>query len=166
MISAMGVLRSSNRLSSSPLLNASFRVVSGPSGRTLAPEYKLGTVLCFMHKDSPERATLNAAGLGSKTCVKSTLASDYSKTIHAEHRHRQEWTAYQRYVGGVKEAAREDRQEKQLEATLSIAKAAQGAQAVDPDCPSCDWKQKPTTKNLAAALAAHAREKHPPVGAS
>ncbi len=129
-----------------------------------APEYKLGTILCFMHKDSPERATLDAAGLGGKFCRKDTIASDYAATIHGEHRHRQEWAAYQRYVQGEKETKREARQDRQLEATLAIARAAQGSQAVDPDCPGCDWKQKPDTKNLVAALRLHVAAKHTPNG--
>ena len=135
-----------------------------------APEYKLGTILCFMHPDAPERATLDAAGLGGKFCRKHTLPSDYAATIHGEHRHRQEWAAYQRYVAGQKEAKREQRLDEQLEATLSIARAqgsqaveAQAPQAVETDCPRCDWQQRPATKNRRAALAAHAREKHPAV---
>ena len=134
-----------------------------------APEYKMGTILCFMHKDSPERATLDAAGLSGKTCRKHTLPSDYSKMIHAEHRHKQEWAAYSRYVGNQKEAKREQRSDEQLEATLSIARAAQGSPeaqaplAIDPDCPRCSWSQGPSTKNRRAALVAHARAKHPAV---
>lgn len=134
-----------------------------------APEYKMGTLLCFMHPDAPERATLDAAGLTGKTCRKHTLPNDYAKTIHGEHRHKQEWAAYMRYVAGQKEAVREARQDKQLEATLTIARAAQGSQAVEAkapqavetDCPRCDWQQRPATKNRRAALAAHGREKHP-----
>ncbi len=147
--------------------DGAFRFVSD---KDKAPEYKMGTLLCFMHKDSPERATLDAAGLSGKLCRKHTLPSDYAKTIHAEHRHRQEWAAYSRYVAGQKEAKREQRSDEQLEATLTIARAAQGSpearapQAVEPDCRACDWKQKPSTKNLAAALAAHGREKHPAGG--
>ncbi len=128
-----------------------------------APEYKMGTILCFMHPDAPERATLDAAGLGGKFCRKHTFPSDYSKVIHGEHRHKQEWAAYSRYVAGQKEAMREQRSDEQLEATLSIARAAQGSQAVDPDCPRCDWQQGASTKNRRAALVAHARAKHPVV---
>lgn len=134
-----------------------------------APEYKMGTILCFMHKDSPERATLDAAGLGGKFCRKHTLPSDYAATIHAEHRHRQEYAAYSRYVAGQKEAVREARQDRQLEATLSIARAANPQAPPEPqtteatgehDCGDCDWRQKPNTKNPAAALRMHARAKH------
>lgn len=155
-----------------------FMFVSDPKD---APEYKMGTILCFMHKDSPDRATLDAAGLGGKFCRKHTLPSDYAKVIHAEHRHGREWAAFSRHVASQKEAVREARLDSQLEATLSIARAqgsqaveAQGAaadgraveaaaapQAVDPDCPRCGWEQGASTKNRRAALVAHARAKHP-----
>ncbi|KKL95642.1 hypothetical protein LCGC14_1852490, partial [marine sediment metagenome] len=38
------------------------RFVSDPSN---APEYKMGTVKCFLHKDSPERPILETIGLQS-----------------------------------------------------------------------------------------------------
>ena len=41
-----------------------------------APEYKLGTIKCFLHKDSPERPILELVGLGSTTCPAAHLASD------------------------------------------------------------------------------------------
>ena len=135
-----------------------------------APEYKLGTILCFMHKDSPERAALDAAGLGGKFCRKHTLPSDYAATIHGEHRHRQEWAAYQRYVGNQKEAVREARLDSQLEATLDIARGAREAkqaveaktpQAGERDCPRCDWQQGASTKNRRSALRMHEKAIHP-----
>ena len=79
-----------------------YRFVADPAK---APEYKLGTVKCFLHPDAPERATIVEAGLANKSCRKDTLGSDHSKILHAEHRHKQEWVAYQRFVGGRKEEA-------------------------------------------------------------
>lgn len=148
--------------------DGAFRFVSD---KDKAPEYKMGEILCFMHKDAPERATLDAAGLTGKTCRKHTLPSDYAKTIHGEHRHKQEWAAYSRYVAGQKEAKREQRLDEQLEATLTIARAAKAPQAVeakapqavDADCPRCDWQQGASTKNRRAALRMHERAKHPAV---
>lgn len=134
-----------------------------------APVYTVGSLLCFLHKDSPERATLDAAGLGGKFCRKHTLPSEYAADMHGMHRHKQEWAARERYVAGQKEAMREARLDSQLEATLDIARSAKvpqaieakAPQAVEPDCRACDWKQKPSTKNLAAALRMHERAKHP-----
>ena len=136
-----------------------------------APEYKLGTILCFLHKDSPERASLDAAGLGGlKFCRKHTLPSTYAKTIHALHRHKQEWGALQDYLKGVKEQGERDDRRQQLEATLAIARGvAQGSPeaktppAIDPDCPRCSWRQQPATQNRRAALRMHERAKHPVV---
>ncbi|KKL23714.1 hypothetical protein LCGC14_2422640, partial [marine sediment metagenome] len=46
-----------------------------------APTYVGGTVLCFLHADSPERASgvLDKIGLAGKRCLKSNLASEHSK---------------------------------------------------------------------------------------
>src|SRR3990167_551583 len=86
-----------------------------------APEYKRGTVKCFLHIDAPERVILEEIGLGSKECPAGSLASTHSKRIHALRRHKDEWAAYQEYINDQKEAVREARQEKQLEATLALA---------------------------------------------
>jgi hypothetical protein len=86
-----------------------------------APEYKLGTIKCFLHPDSPERPVLELVGLGSATCPKATLASVQSKRLHGLHRHKQEWEAWQEHVEGKKEERREERLNQQLEATLALA---------------------------------------------
>ncbi|KKM00894.1 hypothetical protein LCGC14_1799930, partial [marine sediment metagenome] len=90
-----------------------------------APEYRPGTVKCFLHKDSPERPILEMVGLQSATCPKATLASDHSKRMHALHRHKNEWIAYQGYVEDQKEAKREKRLDEQLDATLALARGGQ-----------------------------------------
>jgi hypothetical protein len=60
------------------------------------------------------------------------LANSYSKHIHAQHRHKQEWAAYQEYVKEEKEKQAQARQDKQLEATLAIAGKAGGQDASVP----------------------------------
>jgi hypothetical protein len=95
------------------------RFVSDPKD---APEYIPGTVKCFLHRDSPERPILELIGLSGTFCPNDTLASEHSKRVHGLHRHKQEWAAYQEHVENRKEEAREARQDKQLEATLSIAR--------------------------------------------
>lgn len=87
-----------------------------------APEYKIGDIKCFMHKDSPMREIVDAAGLAGKTCRKSTIPSEHSKRVHGQHRHQQEWAAVQEFIEDRKEEKREKRLDEQLEATLSIAR--------------------------------------------
>ena len=90
-----------------------------------APEYKMGTIVCFLHVDSPERLIIEEIGLGAIKCRKHTLPSQSAWRLHGMHRHKQEWVAYQEFIEERKEKKREDRQDKQLEATLSIADRGQ-----------------------------------------
>ena len=96
-----------------------------------APEYKLGTIKCFLHPESPEQAILEEIGLSTTSCPAAHLTNQHSKRIHAQHRHKQEWAAYTQYKEDKKEEANLARQERQLEATLAIARAA-GQQAAEP----------------------------------
>lgn len=124
------------------------------------PEYKLGDVKCFLHADSPERASgvLDEIGLAGKACPAGHLSSLHSKRMHGHHRHKQEWAAYQEYVEEKKEAVREARQEKQLEATLGIARAAGGqpTPSEEPVAPVakgvCDTCGKTGLKNVGAHM--------------
>lgn len=100
-----------------------------------APEYKMGQIKCFLHKDSPERPILELVGLGNSTCPAEHLASEHAKRMHGLHRHKQEFAAWQEYVENKKEETRDARQSKQLEATLSIARG--GTQVVKGECDIC-----------------------------
>lgn len=100
-----------------------------------APEYKLGDIKCFLHPESPERPILAKIGLSGATCPAAHLASGHAKRLHAEHRHKHEWAALQEYLNDQKEAAALARQEKQLQATLDIARAS-GGQAAPVEAPS------------------------------
>ena len=88
-----------------------------------APTYRQGTVKCFMHAESSERASgvLDEIGLAGKVCVAGSLANVHSKRIHGERRHGREWAAYQEFIEDKKEEKAIARQEKQLEATLALA---------------------------------------------
>src|SRR3990170_1054550 len=90
------------------------------------PEYKHGSIKCFLHTDSSERATgiLDEIGLAGKTCPAGRLSSVHSKRMHGRHRHKQEWAAYEEYTKDQKEALQTTRQEQQLEATLEIARGS------------------------------------------
>lgn len=106
-----------------------------------APEYKLGEVKCFLHPDSPDRPTLVSIGLGGAYCPAAHLANNHSRRIHAEHRHGQEWKAYQEHIKEEKERADIERQNAQLEATLAIAGRAAGAEKAELlKCPECDYE--------------------------
>ena len=89
-----------------------------------AAEWKPGTVLCFLHADSPEQEILREIGLSANTCPAGQLRNNHSKRMHAMHRHKQEWAAYSEYLEGEREQENIDRQERQLEATLAIARGA------------------------------------------
>jgi hypothetical protein len=100
-----------------------------------APEYMPGTVKCFLHPESPERKILTEIGMDTITCPAANLANQHSKRIHAQHRHKQEWAAYHEYKGEQEKKRYEERQDKQLEATLSIARTA-GGQTGPSEAPS------------------------------
>lgn len=96
-----------------------------------APEYKLGNIFCFLHAESPEQPILAELGLSGTPCRKATLMNPHSKRMHALHRHPQEWEAYQDFLDNKKESDANERQEKQLSATLALAGRAVGAPAVE-----------------------------------
>lgn len=93
-----------------------------------APEYRLGIIKCFLHADSPERPILEEIGLAGVTCPAAHLASQHAKRQHGLHRHKQEWAALQEHLSGQKEQQREDRLDRQLEATLALAGRAASEQ--------------------------------------
>jgi hypothetical protein len=125
-----------------------------------APEYHKGTVKCFLHADSPERASgvLNEIGLAGKVCPAGSLASVHSKRTHGERRHGREWAAYKEYLDNEKEEKAITRQEKQLEATLALARGTaeqaasyegEPARVLDPKT-ACDICGKGGLKNVGA----------------
>ena len=108
-----------------------------------APEYKLGTIKCFLHADSPERPILEEIGLSGVTCPAAHLASQHARRQHGLHRHKQEWAAYQEFMEDKKEEKREGRLDKQLEATLAVAERA-GGQAAPIETPDPAQEDKGT----------------------
>ncbi len=116
-----------------------FMFVSDPKD---APEYKMGSIVCFLHVDAPERAIIEKIGLGAVKCRKHTLPSEHAWRMHGQHRHKQEWAAYQEYKEDRKEEKREQRQDEQLAATLSIARGGtalgiENPVAVKGECDVC-----------------------------
>jgi len=105
------------------LPDGSFMFTTNPSE---APEYKMGSVKCFLHPESIERQSgvLAAVGLSGITCPAGKLASLYSKRIHAKGRHGKQWAAVQEYVDDEKQRTQEERQQAQIDATLELARGA------------------------------------------
>lgn len=128
-----------------------------------APEYKMGQIKCFLHEESPERLSgiLDEVGLTGVVCPAGHLASLYSKRIHAQHRHRQQWESYQEHIALQKTQEQEDRQQKQLEATLALAGRVAGVEPevvleqVRHDCPDCGWEN---VKNTEIGLQTHQKQ--------
>ena len=142
-----------------------------------APTYVGGTVKCFLHADSPERASgvLDKIGLAGKRCPKDNLASEHSKRIHAATRHSKEQEALQDYLDREEKQEDRDAQRKQLDATLDLARGVSGSAAVEadaapaeqattvlnaiedqlPSCGQCDFIAKSN-----AGLSAHVRGAH------
>ena len=125
--------------------NGDFMFVADPKD---APEYKIGDIKCFLHVDAPERVIVEEIGLGAVQCRKHTLPSQHAWRMHGQHRHKQEWAAYQEFIEDRKEEKREQRSDEQLEATLSIARGG-AAVAVKGECDVEDCDYTGTKRQLA-----------------
>jgi len=102
-----------------------------------APEYKLGEIKCFLHRESPDQVFLQEIGLSGIYCPKATIANPHSKRMHALHRHHDEWEAYQDFLNDRKETATNKRQQDQIDATLALAEKASGTSLPKVRCNAC-----------------------------
>ena len=93
-----------------------------------APKYKLGTIKCFLHKESPEKVVLEEIGLSANPCPKKTLKNNHSRRMHALHRHPEEWKAYEDFIDERTKVEDRDRQIAQLDATLALAGRASASE--------------------------------------
>lgn len=112
-----------------------FRFTSKPEN---APKYHQGSLKCFMHADSDERASglLTEMGLGAMRCVAGKLATPWAKQEHERKKHRQESAAYQKYIADLdtkhwREQEEEGRQlqREQVHAMQALAERAADAPA-------------------------------------
>ncbi|KKK76984.1 hypothetical protein LCGC14_2858180, partial [marine sediment metagenome] len=85
------------------------------------PEYRQGSVKCFMHKESEERKLLDSLGMAGKLCIAGHLANIYAKRIHERKCHKREREMYQDYLDDKKEEAAIERQEMQYTAMMALA---------------------------------------------
>ena len=93
-----------------------------------APKWVEGQVKCFMHPEAPERETLALLGI-PPVCDTGNLRNNQAKRDHAEHCHKREWAAFNEHESMERERVYNDRQDRQLEATLAIAGKAAGQPA-------------------------------------
>lgn len=125
-----------------------------------APEYVKGTTKCFLHKDSPDRVILDQIGMANILCPAGQLASTYSKRIHAQHRHKNQWEAYQDYIRDQeREMERQERRD-QTDAMLAMAGKAAGVPTSEVlKCPDCEYEG--TKQQVTGHRAAKHREATP-----
>ena len=117
-----------------------------------APVYIKGKIKCFLHFESPDRPILNEIGLSGKSCPAAQLPNEYSKRIHAQHRHKDEWAMYQDYLTKTERDEDREQRRQQLDATLAIAGRAAGTTETL-TCDECGFE----AKNL-FGLKAHQRK--------
>lgn len=89
-----------------------------------APVFKPGNVRCFLAEGSTERESglLEEAGLGHlPPCPMQELRSNYSKRIHALHRHNQSWMILQEYITATEQDETRSEQRQQTAAMLKLA---------------------------------------------
>jgi len=99
------------------------------SHKDKAPTLKENSVHCFMHPEAPERELVVALGI-TKTCPAAKLASNYSKRVHAQHRHKAEWGMYQEHVSEERDTEWRKQQQETTEAMLALAGSKKGKKDV------------------------------------
>ncbi len=87
-----------------------------------APTYVLGTVKCFLAKDSPERVVIDDLNISpGYYCIAEHLANAGAAEIHAEHKHPTRWKQYQRYLESQERQLDRERQDAQIQAIMHLA---------------------------------------------
>lgn len=96
-----------------------------------APEYKLGTVKCFLHPESTYRTSgiLDAAGVQAFSCNSGNHPSDYAMEEVAKGKHRKQWAAVQAYLDRQERAEERAERKEQTDAMLALAGRPANAKA-------------------------------------
>lgn len=112
-----------------------------------APEYKLGSVKCFLHPESAYRTSgiLAEAGISMHSCPSAHHPSKYAMEEVAKAKHKKQWQALQAYLADQERTEERAERRQQLDATLALAGKAVGKPAAKP-CVSCG---EPITGKLA-----------------
>ena len=100
------------------------------------PEYRKGSVKCFMHAESEERKLLDSLGMAGKLCIAGQLANVYAKRIHERKCHKREREMFQEWLDDKKEEDAIERQERQYEAMMALARGSVASNATT--CHSCN----------------------------
>jgi hypothetical protein len=91
-----------------------------------APEFKAGTVRCFLAEDSPERTSglLEEAGLDHlPVCAAKNLRSGFSKRRHGQNRHSDSWNALQEHIGDKRREVEQTDRRNEMAAIRDLAGA-------------------------------------------
>lgn len=87
-----------------------------------APERRVGTLLCMLHKDHPDRAQFDQ--WNAPLCRKSNLVSAFDFRQHTQKRHQREWALMSEHKQGIQskqlsEERKEDREFQREQAQLT-----------------------------------------------
>lgn len=92
------------------------------------PEYKLGSLLCFLHPKHPEREWLTSIGIGTdvvcgdnETAPAAHLPTEFARNLHESKKHPLSYKARAEARERAREQDAIDRQERQIEAMMAMA---------------------------------------------
>jgi hypothetical protein len=98
----------------------------GPNGylwtarKADAPTFIPGTIKCFLHPEAPEHEVIAKLGIAT-TCKAASYPNRSAMETVAEHKHKAEWKAYQKYLADEEKREDRERQQQQLDAMLALA---------------------------------------------
>lgn len=96
------------------------------------PEYRLGTVKCFLAKGSKERARVDELNISpGYYCIAEHLANEGAAEVHAEKRHPTRWRQYKALLDREERQRDRERQDAQTAAILSLAQSKTGEVALE-----------------------------------
>ena len=92
------------------------------ANKALAPEYRLGTVKCFLAKGSAEREAVDTLNIApGYYCPAEHLDNDMAATLHAEKTHKTRWRLFKEWKDRQEREADKERQNAQIHAILKLA---------------------------------------------
>ena len=95
-----------------------------------APAMVIGTVKCFLAKDSPQREIVDQLNISpGYWCRTVTIPNELAAETHAEHRHPSRWKAYKAYLDRKERDEMRDQQRQQTEAILALASRGQAVES-------------------------------------
>lgn len=109
---------------------------NGKPAFSLTPvkEYVRGSVMCFLHPEHPDYASLRAMGLTGRVCgggdtpPAAHLASEFDRDLHMQHRHAREWAVIKEHRERTEREEERRLRREEIEAMKAMA-ASGGAPA-------------------------------------